>query len=94
MAGRNCTSRGSSSFGSLDSVAGSFQDFSARFINHLLEQGSGVTVYCFIFVAIVVKLHKQLINNKSKETKFAKFKKKKFGLFFGQRRFFGPRFIL
>jgi hypothetical protein len=32
MAGRNCTSSGSSSFGSLDSVAGSFQDFSAKFI--------------------------------------------------------------
>jgi hypothetical protein len=54
MAGRNCTRRGSSSFGSLNSVAGSFQDFSARIITKsLLEQSAGVIPYSFIFVAIV-----------------------------------------
>jgi hypothetical protein len=63
MAGRNCTRRGSSSFGSLNSVAGSFQDFSARFItNSLLEQGA---VVIRLFAVVTLNKLIQLINNKN-----------------------------
>jgi hypothetical protein len=70
MAGRNCTSRGSSSFGSLDSVAGSFEGFYGQIHQKtIIGIGTRYRSYRNIFTLFaIVTLHKltQLINNKNK----------------------------
>jgi hypothetical protein len=79
MAGRNCTRRGSSSFGSLDSVAGSFQDFSARFSEK----------------NIIVALQKLImLINKNKKTEFVKFKKKSLAPFSAIDVFLAPVYLM